>query len=193
LTRDEWTGVRIPVALAKKIDQFLKREEAKSSGMFSRSDLVTRVVSDWLASFYIVGREPEADEDAEFYVRSVGLEAFKKERKSKQTKRDIFEEQRQDILNEINPYNRTRWSQDDRDRLAETIRTYPNKEIQEVLKKKTFSPEEMVKMIESFVKGQYYNDENAIGFIERILDRGHGKEEEPLKREQGQKQEQKQK
>jgi hypothetical protein len=69
LTRDEWTGVRIPVALAKKIDQFLKREEAKSSGMFSRSDLVTRVVSDWLASFYIVGREPEADEDAEFYVR----------------------------------------------------------------------------------------------------------------------------
>jgi hypothetical protein len=53
LARNDWTGVRIPVALAKKIDEYLKeREEAKVAGLFSRSELVTRIVAEWLVSGY---------------------------------------------------------------------------------------------------------------------------------------------
>jgi hypothetical protein len=56
LARNDWTGVRIPVALAKKIDEYIKeREDAKVAGIFSRSELVTRIVAEWLASGYGIG------------------------------------------------------------------------------------------------------------------------------------------
>jgi len=48
----DWTSCRIPVAMAEVIDEFLKSPVAKKSGIFSRSDLVVRIVSNWFGHFH---------------------------------------------------------------------------------------------------------------------------------------------
>jgi hypothetical protein len=48
---EDWAAVRIPILMAKAIDQLLKQDIMKKNGIFSRSDLATRVIGTWFANF----------------------------------------------------------------------------------------------------------------------------------------------
>jgi hypothetical protein len=51
MTDEDWTQVRIPVLMAKAIDQFLKTDIAKKNGVFSRNDFASRVIGGWFSQF----------------------------------------------------------------------------------------------------------------------------------------------
>lgn len=48
---EDWTQVRIPVLMAKAIDEFLKTDIAKKNGVFSRTDFTVRVISGWFSQY----------------------------------------------------------------------------------------------------------------------------------------------
>ena len=48
---EDWAGCRIPILMAKAIDKMLEQDIIKKQGVFSRSELVTRVLTGWFASF----------------------------------------------------------------------------------------------------------------------------------------------
>lgn len=48
---EDWAGCRIPILMAKAIDQLLKQDIMKKQGVFSRSELVTRVMNGWFGQF----------------------------------------------------------------------------------------------------------------------------------------------
>lgn len=48
---EDWTQIRIPLLMAKAIDQFLKQPVAKKNGVMSRTDFVVRVVSGWFSQY----------------------------------------------------------------------------------------------------------------------------------------------
>ena len=51
LADTDWAGCRIPVLMAKAIDKLLETELMKKQGVFSRSELVTRVLAGWFSAF----------------------------------------------------------------------------------------------------------------------------------------------
>jgi len=48
---EDWAAVRVPILMAKAIDQLLKTDTMKKNGVFSRSDLATRVIGSWFSQF----------------------------------------------------------------------------------------------------------------------------------------------
>ena len=48
---EDWAQVRVPILMAKAIDQLLRQDIMKKNGVFSRSDLATRVIAGWFSSF----------------------------------------------------------------------------------------------------------------------------------------------
>ena len=48
---EDWAGCRIPILMAKAIDKLLEQDLMKKNGVFSRSELVTRVMGSWFANF----------------------------------------------------------------------------------------------------------------------------------------------
>lgn len=51
MTDADWAQCRIPILMAQAIDQLLKQDIMKKNGVFSRSDLATRVMGSWFAQF----------------------------------------------------------------------------------------------------------------------------------------------
>jgi hypothetical protein len=48
---EDWAGCRIPILMAKAIDKMLEQDIMKKQGVFSRSELVTRVMNGWFSAF----------------------------------------------------------------------------------------------------------------------------------------------
>ena len=48
---EDWAQCRIPILMAKAIDQILKTDVIKKNGVTSRSDFVTRIVASWFSEF----------------------------------------------------------------------------------------------------------------------------------------------
>jgi hypothetical protein len=46
-----WTGIRIPMAMAELIDSYVNQESSKRLGIFSRNDFVIRVLNMWFANY----------------------------------------------------------------------------------------------------------------------------------------------
>ena len=48
---EDWAGCRIPKLMSKAIDKLLEQDIMKKQGVFSRSELVTRVMNGWFSQF----------------------------------------------------------------------------------------------------------------------------------------------
>jgi len=50
-SKRNWTGIRIPMAMAELIDSYVNQESSKRLGIFSRNDFVIRVLNMWFANY----------------------------------------------------------------------------------------------------------------------------------------------
>ena len=48
---EDWVTVKLPRLMMKRVDDFVKTETARKNGVFSRSNLLTRILAAWLSNY----------------------------------------------------------------------------------------------------------------------------------------------